>query len=68
MTAAQHASKMAIFKVVEINMPDRTFALPGTDDHSPVTIPVYCYLIEHEKGMVLVDTGVAKMWLPFLLA
>ncbi|MGN0077779.1 MAG: N-acyl homoserine lactonase family protein, partial [Coriobacteriales bacterium] len=51
---------MTIFKVGKINMPDRTFALPGTEDHSPVVMPVYCYLIEHEKGLVLVDAGVAN--------
>lgn len=60
MSTTQRISKMIIFKVGEINLPDRTFALPGTDDHSPVTMPVYCYLIEHEKGLVLVDAGVAN--------
>lgn len=54
------AKQMTVFKVGEINMPDKTFMLPGTDEHEPITTPVYCYLIEHEQGYVLVDTGIAN--------
>lgn len=59
-TAAGYATNMRIVKVGTIGMPDRTFMLPGTDNHEPITTPVYCYLIEHERGLVLVDTGIAN--------
>ena len=52
--------RMYIIRVGTLEMPDIAGLLPGTRDHYPVSMPVYCYLLEHEKGRVLVDTGVAN--------
>lgn len=52
--------KLYIFKVGRINLKDKGHMTPGSGVNEPISIPVYCYLIEHEKGLVLlVDTG---MW------
>lgn len=51
---------MYIMRVGRIEMPDVNGMLPGTREHGPASIPAYCYLLEHDKGRVLVDTGLAN--------
>lgn len=51
--------KLYIFKVGRINLKDKGQMTLGVGVNEPISMPVYCYLIEHGKGLVLVDTG---MW------
>ena len=50
--------KLFILRVGTLHMPDKSFMTPGRDCQKPVDLPVYCYLITHPKGVVLVDAGV----------
>lgn len=56
-STASHVKRLYIMRVGRIEMPDINGMLPGTREHGPASIPAYCYLLEHERGRVLVDTG-----------
>lgn len=56
-SAVGFVKRMYIMHVGKIEMPDINGMMPGTREHGPATLPVYCYLLEHGKGHVLVDTG-----------
>lgn len=46
--------------------PDRDGLSPGRHSGAPFTFPMYMYLIEHPKGLVVVDTGIIKEhWFDF---
>ena len=49
--------KLYVMKIGQINLPDKGHMTPGSGVGQPISMPAYCYLIEHEKGIVLVDTG-----------
>lgn len=49
--------KLYIMYAGRINLPDKGHMTPGKDVGTPVSMPVYTYLIVHPKGLVLVDTG-----------
>ncbi|MDO4176393.1 MAG: N-acyl homoserine lactonase family protein [Bacillota bacterium] len=50
--------KLYVMKVGRLDMPDKGHMTPGSGVGEPISMPVYCYLIDHPKGLVLVDTGV----------
>ena len=50
--------KLYIMKVGRLDMPDKGHMTPGKDVGTPISMPVYTYLIEHPNGLVLVDAGV----------
>ena len=56
----QFVNRLYILRVGRLEIPDIAELLPKNGASGPVSIPVYCYLLEHEKGRVLVDTGVAS--------
>lgn len=49
--------KLYVMYAGRINLPDKGHMTPGSGVGIPVSFPVYTYLIEHPKGLVLVDTG-----------
>lgn len=49
--------KLYVLYAGYINLPDKGHMTPGKDVGQPVSFPVYTYLIEHPKGLVLVDCG-----------
>lgn len=50
--------KVYIIPVGRLRLPDKGHMTPGLDVGTPIDMPVYCYLIEHEKCLTLIDTGV----------
>ena len=49
--------KLYVFEVGKIAVPDKGMIVAGRGGVSPFIIPVPVFLIEHPKGLVLVDTG-----------
>jgi glyoxylase-like metal-dependent hydrolase (beta-lactamase superfamily II) len=49
--------KLYVMDVGRINLPSKSHITPGSGMNEPISMPAYCYLIEHPKGLVLVDTG-----------
>jgi glyoxylase-like metal-dependent hydrolase (beta-lactamase superfamily II) len=41
---------------------DKGFVTLGRNMGTPIKIPVYCFLVKHEKGNVLIDTGFSKQF------
>lgn len=50
--------KLYVLYVGRLDMPDKGHMTPGSGVGEPISMPCYCYLIDHPKGLVLVDTGV----------
>lgn len=55
--AGQPAVKLRVFQVGTIVVPDKGILLAGKGGTGPYPIPVNAYLIEHPKGLAIVDTG-----------
>lgn len=53
----QSAAKLYVFEVAKIAVPDKGMIVSGRGGISPYIIPVPVFLIDHPKGLVLVDTG-----------
>lgn len=49
--------KLYVIRIGRINLPDKGHMTPGSGVGQPISMPAYCYLIEHDKGVVLVDCG-----------
>ena len=49
--------KLFIMDAGYIRNPNKGMLTPGRDDGVPITIPVSMYLIDHPKGLVVVDVG-----------
>ena len=47
--------KLYVIRIGRINLPDKGHMTPGSGVGQPISMPAYCYLIEHDKGVVLVD-------------
>lgn len=52
--------KLYVMKVGVINLPSKGHMTPGSGMSEPISMPAYCYLIEHPKGLALVDTGMTN--------
>lgn len=52
--------KLYVMKVGQINLLDKAHMTPGRGHNHAISMPGYCYLIDHPKGLVLVDTGMAN--------
>ena len=49
--------KMYIMPAGRINLPDKGHMTPGSGVGEPISMPAYCYLIQHGDTLLLVDTG-----------
>lgn len=49
--------KLKILYAGTIHLPDKSKLTPGRDEGVAVDLPIPAYLIEHEAGVVLIDTG-----------
>jgi glyoxylase-like metal-dependent hydrolase (beta-lactamase superfamily II) len=49
--------KLYVMKIGRVNLPDKSHMTPGIGQGEPISMPGYCYLIDHPNGLALVDTG-----------
>ena len=47
-----------VFQVGQVRFPDRSILVGGPNEGKEIVIPVPAYLIVHEKGLAVVDTGI----------
>ena len=50
--------KLYVLDAGRVHLPDLSHLTPDRNAGVPVTIPILMFVIEHEKGLVVVDTGV----------
>lgn len=50
--------KLYVLDAGRVHLPDLSHLTPDRNFGIPVTIPILMFVIEHEKGLVVVDTGV----------
>lgn len=50
--------KLYVLDAGRVHLPDLSHLTPDRNAGIPVTIPILMFVIEHEKGLVVVDTGV----------
>jgi N-acyl homoserine lactone hydrolase len=49
--------KLYIFQVGTVRFPDRSVLTGGPNQGKPIAIPVPAFLVAHEKGFAVIDTG-----------
>lgn len=56
--------RLYIFEVGRVRFPDRSVLTGGPNEGKPITVPIPAFLIVHEKGLAVIDTGMNPDHLP----